>query len=46
MIVQGMPWPLVLPMALGMLIWGITRSKNQLKSREQSLKKKSKNNKS
>ncbi|TDQ17056.1 hypothetical protein DFQ04_1704 [Algoriphagus boseongensis] len=30
MIVEGMPWPLVLPLAIGMMIWGIIRAKNQL----------------
>lgn len=39
MIVEGMPWPLVFPLALGMMIWGIIRAKNQLRPKLQKKKK-------
>jgi hypothetical protein len=39
MIVQGMPWPLVFPLALGVLIWGVFRSIDYLKEQEIAAKK-------
>ncbi|WP_161971775.1 hypothetical protein [Algoriphagus kandeliae] len=40
MIVQGMPWPLVLPVAMLFLIWGIQQGKRELQSISPKKKKK------
>lgn len=34
MIVQGMPWPLVFPVAVVVLIWGVFRSIDYMEAQE------------
>lgn len=45
MIVQGMPWPLVFPLAVGVLIWGVFRSIDYMKAQEDALLKSKKKKK-
>ena len=43
MIVEGVPWAILLPVALMFLIWGVQTAKNELRANTKSAKTKKKN---
>lgn len=41
MMFEGMPWPLVLPIALAAMLWGSTRAKQEFSAAQKKAQKKS-----